>query len=190
MNSNIKKIRIISGILKGQIIRTITDYDLRPTMHRIRETLFNWLSKKILDATCLDCFSGSGALSIESISRHAKHVTALESNKTILYNLKNNIFRLNIKNIKTIYTNTLEWLKKQSSKYDIIFLDPPYNSNILQKTIFLIDQKKKIKKYGYIYVEKNRKEKIQYPKSWILYKTKYTKTIQYQLYIFNPKYLR
>lgn len=178
-------IRIISGSLKGQIIKTIANQRLRPTMHRIRETLFHWLSKKITHAICLDCFSGSGALSIESISRYAKHVTALENNKKILNNLKKNIIRLNIKNMTIIYADTLIWLKKQTHQYDIIFLDPPYNEKILQKIILLIEKKTIIKPSGYIYIEKNRYQKIQYPKTWILYKNKNTKNINYQLYITN-----
>ncbi|QCI25832.1 16S rRNA (guanine(966)-N(2))-methyltransferase RsmD [Buchnera aphidicola] len=180
-----KKIRIISGTFKGKNITTITDHNLRPTMHRIRETLFNWLSQKISNANCLDCFAGSGALSIESISRAAKYVTALENNKKILYNLKKNIVKLNIENIKIIYTNTLSWLKNTPYKYDIIFLDPPYNKKILQKTIFLIEEKKIIKQSGYIYIEKSRFQKIYYPKNWILHKNKYTKNINYKLYFFN-----
>ncbi|CAL4041897.1 Ribosomal RNA small subunit methyltransferase D [Buchnera aphidicola (Takecallis arundicolens)] len=182
MNQYFKNIRIISGILKGRMIRTISVNLLRPTLNKIRETLFNWLRKKIYNAECLDCFSGSGSLSIESISRSAKYVTALEKDKKIFDNLKYNINKLNIKNINIIHTNTLLWLKKQSYKYDIIFLDPPYNNNILQEAIFLIENNKLIKKSGYIYIETRKDKKIQYPKSWILHKNKYTNDINYKLY--------
>ncbi|QCI27032.1 16S rRNA (guanine(966)-N(2))-methyltransferase RsmD [Buchnera aphidicola] len=188
MNINIKNIRIISGILKGQIIKTIKNNNLKPTTNRIKETLFNWLTYKIKHAECLDCFSGSGALSIESISRYAKNVTALEKNKKIIYNLKKNILRLKIKNINVINTNTLFWLKKTSYKYDIIFLDPPYDGNILQKTINLIKNYNLIKNEGYIYIETKRNKKIQYPKQWILYKKKKTHNINYRLYIFKKSY--
>lgn len=183
MNLYFKNIRIISGILKGRVIRTIPVAILRPTLNKIKETLFNWLITIIPDAECLDCFAGSGALSIESISRSAKHVTALESNKKIFDNLTYNIIKLNIKNITIIHTNTLFWLKTQFYKYDIIFLDPPYSSQTLQKAIWLIEKNKLIKKLGYIYVETNKNQKIQYPKNWKLCKNKYNNDINYKLYI-------
>lgn len=184
MNQYFKKIRIISGIFKGRMIRTISVNLLRPTLNRIRETLFNWLIKKIPNAECLDCFSGSGSLSIESISRSAQYVTALEKNKQIFDNLKYNIQKLNIKNIKIIHTNALLWLKKQSYKYDVIFLDPPYDNNILQEAIVIIENNKLIKKSGYIYIETKKNKDIQYPKSWVLYKNKYTNDINYKLYTY------
>lgn len=189
-NHNIKKkkknnTKIISGYLKGQIINIIQNQKIRPTLHRIRETLFNWISNKVHHATCLDCFTGSGSLSIEAISRYAKYVIALEKNYYIIQYLKKNITRLKIKNINIIHTNTLVWLKKNKYQYDIIFLDPPYYTNILQKTIHLINKNNLLKKHGYIYIEKYKKHYIQYPKNWTLYKTKNTKNINCSIYFIN-----
>lgn len=75
------KIYIISGKLKGQKLSFKNNLKIRPTTNRIRETLFSWLSQKIKNARCLDCFSGSGALGIEAISRYASFVTFLEIKK-------------------------------------------------------------------------------------------------------------
>ncbi|CAL4317774.1 16S rRNA (guanine(966)-N(2))-methyltransferase RsmD [Buchnera aphidicola] len=178
-----KKIKIISGYLKGQIIQTINHRNLRPTTNRIRETLFNWIFNKLPFSKCLDSFSGSGSLGIEAISRYAIQTTFLEKNRIIIKNLKKNIFRLRINNAHIIHTNTLVWIKKSIYQYDIIFLDPPYYDNILQKTIILINKNKIIKNNGYIYIEMQRNTKIQCPKHWLLLKDKYTSNIHYQLYL-------
>lgn len=90
--------------------------DLRPTTNQIRENLFNWLNKKIINANCLDCFSGSGALAIESISRNAKTVTILEIKKKIINTITKTIKKFNISEIKIIHTDTLKWLKKKYIK--------------------------------------------------------------------------
>ncbi|XBC39261.1 MAG: RsmD family RNA methyltransferase [Buchnera aphidicola (Nurudea shiraii)] len=75
------KIRIISGKFRGQKILIKKNSGIRPTTDRMRETLFNWIKEKIIHATCLDCFSGSGILGIEAISRQASHVTFIEKKK-------------------------------------------------------------------------------------------------------------
>lgn len=108
-----KKIRIISGKLRHRNIITIANKKIRPTKNIIKETIFNWLSNKIINSKCLDCFAGSGSLGIEAISRNAKSVTFLEKNKKILENIKNNIKKLKIKNVKLINTDTISWLKKK-----------------------------------------------------------------------------
>ncbi|WP_367674636.1 16S rRNA (guanine(966)-N(2))-methyltransferase RsmD [Buchnera aphidicola] len=177
--------KIISGYLKGQIINIVQSNKLKPTLHRIRETLFNWVSNKVHNAKCLDCFAGSGSISIEAISRYAKYVVSLEKNYYIIRHLKKNITRLNIKNIHIIHTNTLMWLKKNQYQYDIIFIDPPYHANILQKTIYLINKNNLLKKNGYIYIETYKKNNIQYPPNWTLYKNKNTKNINFSIYLIN-----
>ena len=87
MNS-LTKIRIIGGKWRGRKLNVIDAPDLRPTPDRIRETLFNWMNKKIINACCLDLFSGSGALSFEALSRGASKVTMIESNPSIVKMLK------------------------------------------------------------------------------------------------------
>ena len=78
------RIRIIAGKWRGSKISVVEEEGLRPTKDRIRETLFNWLSPEIIGANCLDLFAGTGALSFESLSRGANHVTAIEKSKKYL----------------------------------------------------------------------------------------------------------
>ncbi|AYN24477.1 16S rRNA (guanine(966)-N(2))-methyltransferase RsmD [Buchnera aphidicola] len=179
------KIHIISGKLKGKKILIKNNLNIRPTTNRIRETLFNWLSKHIQNARCLDCFAGSGALGIEALSRDAKFVTLLEIEKKTIILLKDNIKRLNISNLEVIHTNALNWLKKNKQPYDIIFIDPPYNQKLIDQTIFLLEKKKWVKKKSLIYIEQEKKNSFIISKNWTLYKKKTTNRIACYLYVFN-----
>lgn len=179
------KVYIISGKFKGRKISFNNTLYLRPTTNRIRETLFNWLSIYIKNARCLDCFSGSGALGIEAISRHAAFATLLEIEKTTVSKLKKTIKELNICNLEIVHTNTLYWLKNNGHPYDIVFIDPPYNQGLIEKTITLLDKNKWLKKNSLVYIEKEKKKSIKIPKNWTIYKKKNTSQIEYYLYMLN-----
>ncbi|CAL4326093.1 16S rRNA (guanine(966)-N(2))-methyltransferase RsmD [Buchnera aphidicola] len=179
------KIYIISGKLKGRKISFSNFLNLRPTTNRIRETLFEWLSKYIKNSRCLDCFAGSGALGFEAISRNAEFLTLLEIEKKTVSILQKNIKKLNINNLELIHTNTFHWLKKTGKPYDIIFIDPPYYQGLIQKTLILLENKKWVKKNSLIYIEKEKSQDLILPKNWILYKKKNTKHIECYLYIFK-----
>ncbi len=181
-----KYIKITSGILKNIHINTINNKLLKPTLVNIRKTLFNWINKYIKNKICLDCFSGSGILSIESLSNNAKFVIILEKNYKIYKNIKKNLKKINNKNYKIININTLIWLKKKNNIiFDIIFIDPPYNMyKILNKCINLIEKNNLIKKNSIIYIETNKKNNnINIPYSWKIYKKKYTQNNKYYLFI-------
>ena len=76
-------IRLISGKWRGKKLPVKDIEGLRPTTDRTKESLFNWLMHNINDANCLDCFSGSGSLAFEALSRFAKNVTLLEKDKSV-----------------------------------------------------------------------------------------------------------
>ncbi|ANZ22278.1 16S rRNA (guanine(966)-N(2))-methyltransferase RsmD [Buchnera aphidicola (Diuraphis noxia)] len=179
------KVYIVSGKLKGRKISFTSAVNLRPTTNRIRKTVFEWLTKYIKHARCLDCFAGSGALGIEAISRHAEFLTFLEIRKQTIMNLKNNIHTLNIHNLEIIHTNTLNWLKKHGTPYDIIFIDPPYHTGLIQLTLELLEKNKWVKKNSLIYIEKAKGKSLSLSKNWILHKKKITNDIEYYLYFFN-----
>ena len=83
-------IRIIAGQHRGRKLPVLMADGLRPTTDRVKETVFNWLMPYIQDATCLDCFAGSGGLGFEALSRGAKSVTFIELNKAAAQQLKEN----------------------------------------------------------------------------------------------------
>lgn len=166
--------KVISGTLKG---RKIEGYDLegtRPTMDRIKESLFAMIQEKIKGSTCLDLFSGSGNLGIEALSEGAYKVYLVDSSRKAIMAMKRNIENLGIKENTNLlwmdYKRALEVLKEE--KFDIIFLDPPYQTDYIEKAIFLIDQYQLLKEEGVIVCESNQKELIVFGESYQIYKEK------------------
>ena len=167
------KIRIIGGSLKGNHISFPSSSKLRPTSNKLREILFNWLSFKIEDLKCADCFSGSGALGIEAISRGAQSVTFIEKTPKFAESIEANIRRLNISEKCEIkIKNAFEWLKKDSlEELDLIFFDPPFFDDRIQGLLSSLESLK-IKKGTLIYFEKSTFDKIDVPNSLKLLKFK------------------
>ena len=154
----INQIRIIGGSLRGRKIHFTEispDNALRPTPNRVRETLFNWVSTIIEESECLDAFGGSGALTFEAISRGAKHVTLIEKCPKTLKNIRENAERFGIPSttLTTYSEDALTFLSKTTQMFDFIFLDPPFQSNLLVSAIELITQRNLLKPNGYLYIE-------------------------------------
>ena len=135
--------RVISGLYRGKSIKTIKGDSTRPTLDHVKESLFNIIQFKIDDSKVLDLFAGSGQLGIEALSRGAKFVEFCEINKSVYAILLENLYNVD-KSFKLAYSVTLEnlhqvdkrvktnnldykiFLKSNQTKYDIIFIDPPY----------------------------------------------------------------
>ncbi|XBC39260.1 MAG: RsmD family RNA methyltransferase [Buchnera aphidicola (Nurudea shiraii)] len=104
--------------------------------------------------------------------------------KKIVYEIKKKLIELNIKNFKIIHKHAITWLKKARKSYDIIFLDPPFNTTLLQDSIIQLEKNRYTKNHSLIYIEReNTSKKIFIPKNWKLYKEKKTKKVNYQLHI-------
>ncbi len=139
MNIKNSKLRIIAGKFRGRkIFFNDQNVALRPTLNRVRETVFNWLAPYMLGANCLDLFAGSGIFSFESLSRGANCTLAIEQNHNTCQNILKNKVILNLKDqeFKIMNQDVLLFLKKpnlledsDSNIFNIIFLDPPYNQN-------------------------------------------------------------
>ena len=123
--------RVISGTARGTKLETLEGLDTRPTLDRVKEALFSIIQNYIYDAKVLDLFSGSGALAIESISRGAKEAISCDisrkASEIIKQNVKKTHFEEKVKIINKDYKKCLQEL--ENSKFDIIFLDPPYNTD-------------------------------------------------------------
>jgi len=146
-------LRIIGGDWRSRKLTFIDAPGLRPTPDRIRETLFNWLQGKVYGSRCLDLYAGSGALGLEALSRGASEVVFIEKSKAVATQLENNLAILKAKNAHVYQDDALSFLNKQTSHFDIIFLDPPYRQGLLEKALKLINQQNLLHQHSLIYLE-------------------------------------
>ncbi|MDT9587235.1 MAG: 16S rRNA (guanine(966)-N(2))-methyltransferase RsmD [Candidatus Arsenophonus melophagi] len=177
------QIRIIGGKWRGRKLPVYNSIDLRPTTNRIRETVFNWLMPVIREARCLDCFAGSGALAIEALSRNAASATLIELKRPIVKLLVAILNQLQAENVQVINSNTLNYLAHSSTVYDVIFLDPSFRKNLLQKTASLLEENGWLTKNCWIYVEAEAEANLAtLPKNWQLHRKKVAGKVSYSLY--------
>ncbi len=120
--------RIIAGSLKGRRLNPPTSLPVRPTTDMARESLFNILNNYIdyEDCTVMDLFAGTGAVSIEFISRGVKEVTSIDVNAQCTDFIKDTARQFNISNIHVVRSDVFDLIKRAYKKFDIIFADPPY----------------------------------------------------------------
>ena len=124
--------RVIAGSLKGRRLAAPTWEGLRPTSDKLRETLFNILAARVAGALVLDAFAGTGALGIEALSRGARAVTFLESDRRAASLIADNLAHCGIESGYTVLRAPvavgLERLRAHSSfqPFDIVLMDPPY----------------------------------------------------------------
>ena len=149
--------KVISGFLKGRTIEGFSIEGTRPTMDRVKESLFASIQNYIEDATVLDLFSGSGNLGIEAISNGSKFVYFNDINKTAIKFINSNIEKFKIKEKSNVlnfdYQKCLKTLSEQNAKFDIIFLDPPYEKKVLNDVIKFIINNNMLNDNGLIVCE-------------------------------------
>ena len=125
------KLRIIAGRWRGRRIAVPSNPDLRPTPDRVRETLFNWLGQDLTGAHCLDLFAGSGALGFEAASRGASRVVLVEQDREVCAALEKACALLEASNVNLVRGDANAYLKRETARFDVVFLDPPFRQNAL-----------------------------------------------------------
>ncbi len=125
---------ILSGEYRRKSLSFYGDTTLRPTPNRVRETLFNWLQFDISGARVLDCFSGSGALGFEAYSRGATSVTLIEQHPQTIQTLQASIHSLAPTRELTLLSGNF-FEVALSGTYDVIFIDPPFHTNLIDPTL-------------------------------------------------------
>ena len=155
--------RIISGKAKGTNLYTLKGNKTRPTSDRAKEALFNIIGSEIIEKNFLDLFSGSGAVGLEAASRGAEKVILSDKSKEAIEIIRKNAEKTHLEKVVTIYNEDYEKVlrTKIKQKQDYIFLDPPYESNLLYKSIKIIIDNNVLKKGGTIIAETDKKEEIQ-----------------------------
>jgi 16S rRNA (guanine966-N2)-methyltransferase len=163
LKKNDNQVRIIGGKWRGRKIHFPLTPELRPTPDRVRETLFNWLAPKMMGATCLDLFAGSGALSFEALSRGAYSVVALEKQSLIISNIQKTAGILAAENLTLLRQDALTYLKGPPTAFDIVFIDPPYKSDLLGACLSLLTEKGWLKEGALLYFESDLEKKFTTP---------------------------
>jgi 16S rRNA (guanine966-N2)-methyltransferase len=131
--------RIIGGRFKGRKLHTFSGSAIRPTSDRMREAIFNILSKQVQGAVVLDLFSGSGALGIEAMSRGARSVLFIDKDRRSISLIEKNIESCHLRNQTRVMrwdvANNLKCLKQLQACFTLVFMDPPYEQSLIQPTL-------------------------------------------------------
>lgn len=147
------EVRIIGGKLKGKLLPVYDIEGLRPTPDRVRETIFSWLDEVIEHANVLDLFAGSGALGFEAYSRGAKKITMVELNEVNCRSLQAIADSIDKERITVLNQDAVHFLDNTSEVFDLIFLDPPYNSGLLKDVLRKLLANNLINESTVLYVE-------------------------------------
>lgn len=152
--------RVISGKYKGKNLKGFNIDGTRPTMDRVKESLFAMIQNNISDSAVLDLFAGSGSLGIEAISNGAKKAYFVDNNIELINIIKNNTkdIKDEVHIIKSDYLSALNLFKNSKIKFDIIFLDPPYKLNLINNCLNKIIEYNLLNKDGIIICEYESEE--------------------------------
>lgn len=160
--------RVIAGKARRLQLKTPEGYDTRPTTDKIKETLFNILSPYLADVDFLDLFSGSGAIGIEALSRGAKYAAFVENDRAALECIKHNLkFTKLDSQAEILAMGALEAIRALELKgkvFDLVFMDPPYNSNFEKDVLFALQSSNIIYCDTIIIVEASRDTSFDYLK--------------------------
>ena len=155
--------RIIAGDYKGTRLTFKPNKTLRPTESKTKETLFNWLLNDLDKKKCLDMYAGTGSLGLEAISRGAKEVVFIEKQRDLCKSIESLVKKLSIQS-KSIVINansTSLDFNVLGNKFDLIFLDPPFHENLIQKSLDIISRNELLTEDGLIYIECEKDLKIE-----------------------------
>lgn len=175
-------VRIISGLWRGRKLPVPVVEGLRPTPNRIRETLFNWLQPWIEGADCLDLSAGTGSLCFESLSRGARSAVLIETSHKAASQIRDNLKILSASNATVLEESALQYLQGQVKEFDIIFLDPPFKSDLIVTCFTLIHEQGWLKAGGLLYIEAPAKFELpDLPMGWSLFRSKSSGEVGYHL---------
>jgi len=156
--------RIISGTARGTKLYSLEGMNTRPTLDRVKESLFNMINFKLQEANVLDLFAGSGAIGLEALSRGANKVFFCDKSREAINIINKNIEKTRF-NEKSVVLNedflkVLEKLKQKGEEFDLIFLDPPYETDYIKKSIEAILKNNLLKKDGLLIAETDEEDRI------------------------------
>lgn len=182
-----RRLRIIGGNWRGRQMSFADQNDVRPTPNRIRETLFNWLSSLIPNARCLDLFAGSGILSLEALSREAKEVTIIDQSPRVIELIQQQLSKFEPHPKADIWQgDVFDWIRNFDSPdmapFDIVFVDPPFDSDMIPAICRLLEQHQVLSPDASIYIESKAEVNQQIlPENWRIYRQAKASRVHYCL---------
>ena len=154
--------RVISGSIKGRKLKSPFGQGIRPTSDKVKEAVFNILGDILTGLSFLDLYAGSGSIGIEALSRGAKNTTFVDQKSASIELIKTNLEKCGLlDNFEIIHYNVLDSIlaiSNRQRRYDIIFIDPPYNSDLGIKTLYTILKNNILKPDARIIVEHSAKK--------------------------------
>lgn len=160
--------RIIAGTARGRKLETPTGLSTRPTLERVKESVFGSIQFEIENRTVLDLFAGSGNLGIEALSRGAGYAVFCDSSRVCTDIISGNLKKLNFTNAEVInsdFEQALERQKRTVRKFDLVFLDPPYASGLAQAAIDKLCDFGLLSSFAIVVAEHSVNQKITAPKA-------------------------
>lgn len=131
--------RVITGTAKGRRLKELQGMETRPTTDRVKEGIFSSIQFDIAGRTVLDLFSGTGQLGIEALSRGAVQCTFVDVRREAVQLIRENLEHTALSDrAEVLQSDYLAFLSRTRQKYDLIFLDPPYDSEMLEKALEII----------------------------------------------------
>lgn len=151
--------RVITGEARGRRLLTLEGDDVRPTTDKVKEAIFSAIQFNIQDRAFLDLFAGSGQMGIEALSRGAKSAVFVDSSRKAVDIIRKNLNTVGFyERAKVLHTDSLSYLDMSGEMFDIVYLDPPYGTGLLQEVLPKVAEN--VKKTGIIIVENPEKEEI------------------------------
>ncbi len=178
------QLRIIAGEWRSRRFGFTEQPGLRPTPDRVRETLFNWLSGRIEGARCLDPFAGSGALTLEALSRGADYALACDSSRDVVNTLRGHLQTLQCSHADIEQQDALKLLEGRPEKpFDLVFLDPPFRQGLLAPSCAALEANGWLTDNAWIYTESElRPAELERPANWSLHREKRAGQVWYSLW--------
>lgn len=176
----VKRLRVIAGSAKGHKLLTIDGLATRPTTDRIKETLFNIIAFDLPNCRFLDLFAGSGAIGIEALSRGAEKAVFVDASSDCALLIEENLSKTKLLDKADILEmdvfGAISALGERQEVFDILFLDPPYNMEVITPTLEAVLKYGVLKKDGYVIVEHSAEKELTAFASWKIIKEKNYKT--------------
>ncbi len=152
------RLRVVGGTSKGRRLKALKGLDIRPTSDKVKESIFNIIGDKIIDAIFLDLCAGAGGIGVEALSRGAKETVLVENNQRAVKLIKENLLLCNLeKDSKAVSNDAVRFLEDSDKRFDIIFFDPPYKSDLFEKAMAVFDRKELLNNNGILIIEHNSK---------------------------------